>query len=395
MSRFSIAGVELADIGYYITLPRSIERQKHLSSQIKRYNCTNLNKVNGIIIQGDLQLASCTDSHLRILNQFLESEYSTIFVGEDDLEIRDLTFHPAVYVGEAKFDNRIHNSLQRIKHDLDNIDWDIVMLGCQPRAGVVPVTETLSTVSESCGSWAYIINKRGAKYIVDNCNWARDRYAIDNWLCKAGHDTGLHVYISNELIIHHTSNKFISEIQPAVGVTNYGNMIEGYYRESLEHFYVNSSFLTKIIERELTINLCVGSIDLDTDICQYLADIVKSIRPYRLQYCDFVFSWDAKTSTEGEQFEKFKFLINRDFAHVRGTSFSYIINNHLNNINDIIKTPLLINVYPEYIYDDNIDQNDFNIICNNMEEFNADTFIEIMNIQHPKNIPPPTVIKQY
>ena len=75
--------------------------------------------------------------------------------------------------------------------------------------------------------------------------------------------------------------------------------------------------------------------------------------------------------------------------------FSYIINNHLNNINDIIKTPLLINVYPEYIYDDNIDQNDFNIICNNMEEFNADTFIEIMNIQHPKNIPPPTVIKQY
>lgn len=378
MTDFSIDGIRLADKGYYINLGKSRKRNRYVKEQIKKYKITNLNRFRGLIYDGDYKAYGCTLSHLELFKTFLKSDLDTIFICEDDFEIREKTFHPAL--GETF---NFVDSLQRFKDEIDNLSWDIVMLGCTPR-NVTPVSENLSAVSKSTGSWAYIINRKAASCIVENSNYFTDYLAIDDWLCHIS-KVGLISLMSNELLMHHADGKFKSEVQPGLGITSYDNMIRGFYQASLWHHYHKESFYkNNVIAKALTINLSFNINDL-SQLTEYICNIL----PKQFLRCKFILS----CSSDDDIYTYPEFIIwLREIANYKLQLNYNVVNTQTSDISgeDII-TPFIFNMFVEYAYGSNINVDLLNEIC---KDFDKDRLLDILDIQHPEAVPAPTIYNQ-
>jgi hypothetical protein len=214
---FSILGYELAEIGFFINLSESKDRLLHINNLVENYDIKNLMRYEALT--DDLKVFSCTKSHLGIFKHCKDNNYSIVFVSEDDFNIEETCYFPKERVPFIKVLESVHN-------DLKKTEWDVILLGCNPKEKLIKVTDNLYKVTKSSGSWAYLIKKNAYEYILENSNYKRDYIAIDDYLPLLN-SKGFTTLTTIPLLINHGIG-FESTLQPR-GPVNYDVWIQGNY----------------------------------------------------------------------------------------------------------------------------------------------------------------------
>jgi len=214
---FSILNEVLANKGFFINLDSSIDRLIHVNSLISKYEIKNLFRFPAQT--DDLKVYSCTKSHLELFKIAKKENLEIIFVGEDDFNIEDMCYYP-------KEKKEFTEVLKKVVLDLKSVEWDVVLLGCNPKEDLKYVTDNLYSVTKSTGSWAYLIKKRAYEHLIDNINYKKDYIAIDDHLCLLS-SKGFKVLTTIPLMINHAVG-FVSTLQPN-GPVNYDVWIQGNY----------------------------------------------------------------------------------------------------------------------------------------------------------------------
>lgn len=243
--KFSIHNNVFADKGFYINLEKSVERKENVELICDNFEIDGLHRFNALT--DEMIQYSCTKSHLEVFKIARDNNFDTIFVAEDDFDIIEKLYSP--YESPITFKEKI----SLIKNDLDNVDWDIFLFGCNPKTHIVPVTENVGIVYKSTGAWAYLIKRRAYEYLIENLNYKRDYIAIDDYL-PIMNDLGFTTLTSIPLCIGHAVG-FTSTLQPGIGPTNYTDWIKGNYHQFLFENYPDAEYNDSKIEKDLTICL--------------------------------------------------------------------------------------------------------------------------------------------
>jgi GR25 family glycosyltransferase involved in LPS biosynthesis len=296
--KFSIKGVELADQGYFINLEKSTDRNEIMMGQIEKLDVKGLNRFEALtdpFIQ-----YSCTKSHLEVFRQVLETDLDSIVIFEDDAKILE-----EPYILKEKFD--LTSLLKELKSDMDNVEWDVILLGCNPKSFLIPVTNTLSKVHKSTGGWAYIIKKRAFEYIFKNSNYRRDLIAIDDWLPKLS-ESGFNVFASTPLIVHHGVG-LVSTLQPG-GPVNYTTWIDDNYYQFLYARKENKTMNDLVVSDKF---ISDTTIVIPGYFCEnflfYLKYLLKSL-PEELYKCKFMIIYDNYFGTKNPH-DLIHYFLNR------------------------------------------------------------------------------------
>jgi len=236
--RFSILNQKLADKGFYVNLKKSIERKENVEKQIEEFDIKGLIRFGALT--DEMIQYSCTKSHLSVFRNALENNLETIFVAEDDFQINDELYLPnsnPIYFSDK---------IGKIKNDLDSLEWDVFLFGCNPKSQITPITENVGLINKSTGAWAYLIKKRAYVYLLNNLNYKRDYIAIDDYLPMLS-DVGFRTLTAIPLTIGHAVG-YSSTLQPK-GPVNYTDWILGNYHKFLFDIYPNNSFLENSINK--------------------------------------------------------------------------------------------------------------------------------------------------
>jgi len=239
---FSIFDKKFANKGYYINLTTSIDRKLNIENIIKKYKIDGLERFDALT--DEMIQYSCTKSHLGVFKDALNKDLDIIFVAEDDINITDICYAP-YSTDNVLFKEAIFN----IWNDLQNVEWDVLLFGCNPNKHLIPITNNLAINHKSTGAWAYIIKKSAYQYILENSNYKKDLIAIDDFLPLLN-SKGFITLTTIPLVINHATG-FESTLQPR-GPVNYDAWITGNYHKFLYDHYKND-FTLKKIEKEVTI----------------------------------------------------------------------------------------------------------------------------------------------
>jgi hypothetical protein len=305
INMIKILGIELAERGYYINLNSSIDRRERVESQIIDFDIQNLERFEAL--EDPFIQYSCTKSHLSIFEKCLADNVESVLIFEDDFQL-----YENCNLGEKSI--HISECLANLKNDMNNIDWDVILLGCNPRTYLIPITENLALNSKSTGAWGYIIKKNAFKFLLENLNYKKDLIAIDDFLPMLN-QYGFVSLTTIPLIVHHGIN-LVSTLQP-MGLVNYDRMIEGNYQNYLYNF-INEDFSiydTYKLERELTIVITGHFVE---NFLFYLRYLLYSI-PYEIEKCRFLIIYD--TAHNSVQYEKIRKLI--DYFKNRNKPINY------------------------------------------------------------------------
>jgi GR25 family glycosyltransferase involved in LPS biosynthesis len=276
--KFSIDGNVFADKGFYINLERSVERKENVDNLINEFNIEGLLRFEALT--DDMIQFACTKSHLQVFRTCLENDIESVFIAEDDFNIDNILYQPnsePVYFREK---------IKLIKQDLDNLEWDVFLFGCNPKTHLVPLTNNVAIINKSTGAWAYIIKKRAFEFLIKNLNYKRDYIAIDDYL-PILNDNGFNTLTSIPLTIGHAVG-FVSTLQPR-GPVNYTDWIRGNYYKFLFDNYPDNNFVTDKLEKNLTIFIPGFFCD---NYLMYLRYALKSL-PNELRKCKFIIRFDT------------------------------------------------------------------------------------------------------
>lgn len=274
-----VNNIKVADKGYYINLDVSKDRRNNVEKQIEKYKIENLERFSAIT--DPAKFLSCTKSHLEI---FKNSEEDVIMVLEDDFQI-----HDKCYIKNEEYD--FTETLNNVMNELNDIEWDVVLFGCNPKTFLVPVTNLISHNYKSTGSWAYIIKKDAYKYIFNNSDYFKDYLAIDDWLCHLS-NLNFKVYTTTPKLISHAVG-FESTLKPS-GKVNYDAWIEGNYEYYLYKDLNGVDFVDDFrFERETTIVITGHFVK---NFMYYLRYLLHSI-PKDLERCKFLIIYDTNHNT--------------------------------------------------------------------------------------------------
>jgi GR25 family glycosyltransferase involved in LPS biosynthesis len=218
-----INGVKLADIGYYINLDKSVDRNENIKKQILEFNIENLHRFSALT--DDLIQSSATKSHKKIFELCKEQNIETVLILEDDFQL-----YQNVYVGDNTCSKPLVEYLGEIIQEINNLDWDVIMFGFNGRKPAIPISNHFSIVFKSTGAWGYIIKKRAYEYVLNNYNYYNDRLAIDDILPLLNF-YNFTTLATNVQIVHHAVG-FISTLNPK-GPVDYRVWIDGNYYNSI------------------------------------------------------------------------------------------------------------------------------------------------------------------
>lgn len=278
----SILGKKIAEKGYYINLDVSEDRRLRAESQIEKYNVIGLERFSAL--QDSFTHLSCTKSHLGIYEKCLNDGVETLMVFEDDFQI-----HDTIKINDYEYN--FEDVLNSLVEQMENVEWDLILLGCNPKTYLIPVTDLLSLNFKSTGSWAYIIKKDAYKYILENSNYVKDYMAIDDWLCHLS-NLNFKVYTTTPKLISHGVG-FESTMRPA-GLVNYDAWIEGNYQYYLYKDIKSKNFVHDFrVERETTIVVAGHFVD---NFLFYLRYLLHSI-PEGIERCKFLIIYDTNHGT--------------------------------------------------------------------------------------------------
>lgn len=299
----TISNIEIAEKGYYINLDSSLDRRENVEKQIKKYNINGLERFSALT--DPARAISCTKSHLEIYRQ---SNEETLFILEDDFQINDLC-----KIKEHEYE--FFDTLSTVMNELKEIDFDVVLFGCNPKTYLIPISNHLSLNSKSTGSWAYIIKKKAYKYILDNSNYYKDYLAIDDWLCHLS-NLNFNVYTTTPKLISHGVG-FESTMMPS-GKVNYDAWIEGNYQQYLYKDIKLKDFVYDFrLEREITIVIAGHFVE---NFLFYLRYLLHSI-PKEIERCRFLIIYD--TNHETVEYKNIKLL--EDYFKNRNKPINYEI----------------------------------------------------------------------
>lgn len=337
---FSILNNKIADIGYYINLDNSIDRKLRVENQIEKYKITGLERFAALT--DPWHQYSCTKSHLAILQKCFDENIETVMIFEDDFQIYD----------ECKFAHHTFNfneCLSNVVNDLNLVDWDVILFGCNPRTYLIPITNNLAINSKSTGAWAYLIKKKAYKYILDNLNYGRDLLAIDDFLPLLN-QRGFTSLTTIPLTIHHGVN-LISTLQPREPV-NYNAMIEGNYYNYIYNYVtdINLTYKTYSIERDLTIVITGSFTD---DFISNLRYSLMSIPP-TIEKCRFIIIYDILdySASHNNIIQVYDYFKNRNKSINCDIRFSTEKNPN-NLLLELIKTKYFIHLDCGWVFLDN------------------------------------------
>lgn len=278
-----ILGVEIAQKGYYINLDSCVDRKESVEKQIEKYKIENLERFSALT--DPARHFSCTKTHLEIFRKSESENIETLLILEDDFQIRDIC-----KINEYQFDFR--ETISKVMEDLKNHDWDVVLLGCNPKTFLVPISNFLSLNYKSTGSWAYIIKRKAYNHILNNSNYQRDYLAIDDWLCSLSNFNFKVLTTTPKLISHGVG--FESTLLPSAGKVNYDTWIEGNYDLYLYKDITSLDFVKNYdIEREITIVITGHFVQ---NFLFYLRYLLHSI-PTDLIRCKFMIVYDTNNDT--------------------------------------------------------------------------------------------------
>jgi len=284
---FKILGTELAEKGFFINLNKSTDRLERINSQVEEFEIENLHRFSALT-DPFIQF-SCTKSHLSLFEMALNENLEVIAVFEDDMQI----------LNEPQLKNTKYNLseiLPEIKNQIDSIDWDVILLGCNPKSYLIPVSENLSRNYSSTGGWAYIIKKNAMEFLLKNSNYVRDYTAIDDWLPKLSNH-GFNVFATTPMVVHHGKG-LESTLQPR-GLVDYTLWIEGNYENYLYKFLKNDMTMSELIneyqvEREVTIVIVGHFVE---NYLYYLRHLLHSLPP-EIERCKFLVIYDNNMGTK-------------------------------------------------------------------------------------------------
>lgn len=229
---FSLYNNNIANHAFYINLPRSTDRLLNIEKQIKEFDIKGLERLEALT--DELHQSSATKSHINALSIADREGYDTICVFEDDFQ-----FHDNIFIYNESWKSTLYEYLPQLIEELNNTEWDVVLLGFNGKKPCIPVSKHLSKNFKSTGAWAYLIKRKTYQYILNNFNYYRDRLAIDDIIPYLTY-FGFKSYVTNIQIAHHAKG-FISTLQPSLGPTDYTQWILGNYHRSIWHFIDNTN----------------------------------------------------------------------------------------------------------------------------------------------------------
>jgi hypothetical protein len=366
---FKINGIKFADRGFFINLNKSTDRLSLVVKQIKQFNIEGLNRFEALT--DEWIHFSCTKSHLKVFETSLLEDYDTIFVAEDDFLIEETCFFPH---GDKQ---NIHDVLSKVSEDLNSVEWDVLLFGCNPKAPLIPITNNLAVVNKSTGAWAYLIKKRAYRYLLKNSNYKKDVIAIDDWL-PILNDKGFITLTTIPLTINHGVG-LVSTLQPA-GPVNYDGWIKGSYHKFLYDLYPNNNFLSNNIQNNITVVIAGHFVD---DFLFYLNYLLHSL-PEELKKCKILVNYDISNELEPNAKKVMLSAFFRDVKHSMNTSVSFSYGGLISSIDNIIeqiRTPYFVFLEHDWVFlkKDSIDFNKLLTVFNTHNFVNAVWFAKDNN----------------
>ena len=354
--KFSIGGEVFADIGFYINLDTSTERKENANKLIEKFNIDGLLRFEAL--RDRMIQFSCTKSHLSVFETCLLNDIEMVFVAEDDFHIENELYQPN---SEPIY---FQDKIKEIKKDLDKLEWDVFLFGCNPKTHIIPKTNNVGLISKSTGAWAYIIKKRAYTFLLENLNYKRDYIAIDDYLPLLN-DNGFTTLTSIPLSIGHAVG-FVSTLQPR-GPVNYTDWIKGNYHKFLFDNYPDNNFTSNKIENKLTIFIPGFFCE---NYMTYLRYALKSL-PDELKKCKIIIRFD----TPSENFNSSEFIklqaYFRDVRNDLNVSLTYGFGGLISSFDYFlkqVKTPYFMMYEFDYVFlsKDNID---FNSIITTFDKY--------------------------
>jgi len=157
-------GINNPDIIYFINLEHRTDRLEHITDELKIIDPTKLNKIEAVFRERGI--VGCTLSHIKVLEQFIESGLDNCLIFEDDF-----TFTQNLEVINSKF-NDFFNS------DYFN-DFDLVMLAGSTMTEY-QLESYLTRVHHSQTTSGYLVSKSFAPILLENF---KETDILDaNWL---------------------------------------------------------------------------------------------------------------------------------------------------------------------------------------------------------------------
>lgn len=336
--KFSINENILADKGFYINLKSSVERKDKVENLIIE------NNINGLVRFGALTdemiQYSCTKSHMGVFEIALSNNLETIFVAEDDFDVPNTLYSPNTDTIYFK------DKIKDIKNDLDNLEWDVFLFGCNPKSHLIPITKNVAVVNKSTGAWAYLIKKRAYKYLLENLKYKRDYIAIDDYLPMLN-DLGFTTLTSIPMSIGHSVG-FVSTLQPR-GPVNYTDWINGNYHKFLYDNYKTPDFTDNTLEKKLTIVITGHFVENFTFYLNYLLYSL----PENLRKCKILLNYDE---TGTNDIGKSKIELGAFFRDVQSDLNVFIsysnggLISSVKNVIDKIKTPYFLFLEHDWVF---------------------------------------------
>lgn len=331
---FKINGIPLANKGYFINLDRSIDRKNMVTEQISKFKIEGLSRF--CALTDDFVQSSCTKSHLAVFRLATERDLDAVFVAEDDFDFQKTCYYPPSENEVLGMD-----VLEKVSNQLKNVEWDVVLFGCNPKSPLISVTDNLCKVFHSTGAWAYLIKKRAYKYLLEHSNYNADYTAIDDYLPMLNY-RGFNTLTTIPMLIGHAVG-IESTLQPR-GPVDYTVWINGNYDK---FFYENPR--DHRIEQNLTIVIAGHFVE---NYLYYLKYLFHSI-PNELMRCRFIVHYDEpdiNNFSENrrslvEYFREVKSGINLEISFGFGGLISTIKNSL-----DKIRTPYFLFLEHDWVF---------------------------------------------
>ena len=149
---------KIADEAYVLNLPSRPDRREKVNSILTYLGFRGYKFYEAVKIENEeLEKMGCTESELRILNQFLMGDSQDVIIFEDDLKLMS-------GVSEKELDE-IFLNWEETKNQ-----YDIVALGTKllPRSVIIPQGKTHGSFKEMLCTQAFYYKREIAKHVVEN-----------------------------------------------------------------------------------------------------------------------------------------------------------------------------------------------------------------------------------
>jgi len=148
---------KIADVGYVLNLPSRVDRKNEISQVLYKNHFTGWDFFDGEVIEDpEFKKLGCTISELKIFETFLQTEYETLLLIEDDAKILN-------GLNEGIIDN-VFNDWEEIINE-----YDVIALGTRPlpRTKISIKNKTHGQFSELLCSQAFVYHRKVVEHIVE------------------------------------------------------------------------------------------------------------------------------------------------------------------------------------------------------------------------------------